>query len=58
MPKAGGGWTEKILHGFNTNDPSGYGPYSGLILNKAGDLYGANYEGGANGYGTVYEIKP
>ena len=38
-PKAGGGWTEKVLHSFGgTGD--GISPYAGLIFDAAGNLYG------------------
>jgi len=36
----------------------GYGNYSGLTLGTDGDLYGANYQDGANGYGTIFKISP
>lgn len=35
---------------------SGAYPYSGVTLDGSGNLFGATYRGGANGYGTVYEI--
>jgi uncharacterized repeat protein (TIGR03803 family) len=31
-------------------------PYGSLIVDAAGDLFGTTEEGGANGYGTVFEI--
>jgi uncharacterized repeat protein (TIGR03803 family) len=34
----------------------GYGPVGGLMVDTAGDLFGTTYGGGANGYGTVFEI--
>jgi len=55
-PAAGGSWTEKVLHSFNTSGGGTY-PYAGLILDAAGNLYGTTYEGGARGYGVVFEIK-
>jgi len=57
-PKAGGLWTEKVLHSFNDNGTDGYDPWAGLILDTAGHLYGTTYFGGASGGGTVFEIKP
>ena len=53
---SGGNWTEKVLHSFNSSGGGTY-PYAGLILDAAGNLYGTTYEGGAYGYGTVFEIK-
>jgi uncharacterized repeat protein (TIGR03803 family) len=56
-PKAGGGWTEKILHSFGSGK-DGYEPHASLILDKAGNLYGTTDYGGANVYGTVFEVSP
>lgn len=58
IPKAGGGWTEKILHSFNNNGTDGTYPQAGLILDTTGNLYGTTYQGGTNNDGTVFEITP
>jgi uncharacterized repeat protein (TIGR03803 family) len=59
LPKAGGGWTEKILHHFNPNDGTDGGvPYSTLVFDTAGNLYGTSSVGGAFGAGTVFELTP
>jgi uncharacterized repeat protein (TIGR03803 family) len=53
-PSVAGGWTERILHDFAPG-PGGYYPFSSVILDSAGDIYGTT---GAYG-GTdksVYEI--
>ncbi len=59
-----GSWTETILHGFNLS-PDGSLPYSGVIFDSSGNLYGTTiYEGysggscGESGCGVVYEITP
>ncbi len=57
MPQANGGWKEKILHNFG-NGSDGQLPYSGLVLDAAGNLYGTTVEGGTYGLGTVYELMP
>lgn len=57
-PKAGGGWTEKILHSFNDNGTDGYDPVGGLILDAAGNLYSTTIYGGAGGSGTVFKLSP
>jgi uncharacterized repeat protein (TIGR03803 family) len=57
-----GKWTEKTLHSFNRNGKDGYYPYSSLVFDGAGNLYGTTELGGDhNGRspgGTVYEITP
>jgi uncharacterized repeat protein (TIGR03803 family) len=57
-PKAGGGWTEKILHSFNPSGMGGAFPFGSLIFDASGNLLGTTYGGGAYGYGTVFEITP
>jgi uncharacterized repeat protein (TIGR03803 family) len=63
-PVAGGGWTEAVLHNFNSNGSDGYGPQSALILDSAGNLYGTTPAGGSGtcpsaltGCGTVFELS-
>lgn len=55
------GWaqasTEDVLYTF-AGTPDGSAPYSPLIRDKAGNLYGVTAAGGANGLGTVYELSP
>jgi|ERR1022692_2454104 hypothetical protein len=58
----GGAWTKNLLYVFQ-GIPDGQGPYSGVIFDTAGNLYGTTQEGGANGayyggYGTVYQLSP
>lgn len=59
-----GSWTETILHGFNRS-PDGSVPYSGVIFDSSGNLYGTTIDEGNNGgscgqsgCGVVYEITP
>jgi uncharacterized repeat protein (TIGR03803 family) len=58
LRRSGGGWVEKILHSFQYNDTEGNTPYGGLILDSAGNLYGACWGGGHKNYGTVFELLP
>lgn len=51
------GWTETVLWNF-TDASEGGAPLSGVILDNAGNLYGTTQDGGANGYGSVYELSP
>jgi len=55
-PGGDGKWTEEVLHSFDNNGVDGWEPYSGLIMDAAGNLYGITFMGGAYNYGTVFEI--
>lgn len=50
------GWTETVLHNFT--GPDGAYPYSGLIFDRAGNLYGTTGYGGQYDQGSVYELSP
>lgn len=53
--------TYVIFHNFN-GVPGGQGPYGGLVLDSAGNLYGATNTGGSKvcsgGCGVVYKLDP
>jgi uncharacterized repeat protein (TIGR03803 family) len=66
-PTKSGQWIETTIHSFNcfsSND--GCYPYSYLIVDKAGNLYGTTLQGGGgdnsetctNGCGTVFKLSP
>jgi uncharacterized repeat protein (TIGR03803 family) len=58
-PHHGGSvWTETILHTFTGEPGDGQRSFGGLIMDKAGNLYGTTYYGGAYNNGTVFEITP
>jgi uncharacterized repeat protein (TIGR03803 family) len=46
---------ETVLYSF-TGSPDGEHPTRNLLLGKSGNMYGVAYEGGANGFGAVYEL--
>ena len=56
-PAGGGTWTEKVLYSFG-NGTDGFSPYSGLVFDAAGNLYGTAYYGGTYSRGTVFELTP
>lgn len=46
---------ETVLYSFK-GSPDGEHPSGSLLMDKAGNLYGANYEGGANGFGSIFKV--
>jgi uncharacterized repeat protein (TIGR03803 family) len=57
-PKFAGAQSETELYGFSPTGVEGFFPYSNLVFDKAGNLYGTTLEGGANGAGTAFELSP
>ncbi len=57
-PGQGGAWTFTTLHAFNEGSGDGLDPYGTPILDKKDNVYGTTYDGGANGWGTVYKVTP
>jgi len=51
---------ETVLYDFcqQPNCTDGSAPFSGLISDEAGNLYGTTEFGGANGLGVVFEVTP
>jgi len=54
-PSSGGSWTYSVLHNFKYVE--GSYPVGGLIFDASGKLYGVTNEGGAYGYGTVFQLR-
>ncbi len=50
------GKQEKVLHKF-TGNSDGLTPEALLVSDKAGNLYGTAYVGGANGVGVVFKVS-
>jgi len=50
-----GAWTESVLYDF-TGGNDGQHPFSGVISDNFGNLYGTASYGGSGGGGTVYEL--
>src|SRR6202521_1376570 len=48
--------SETLLYSFNTSG-DGYYPYSALVADAKGNLYGTTQSGGTSGYGTVFELQ-
>ena len=50
-----GSYTERVLHAF-LGGLDGAQPYSTLVMDTSGNLFGTTLLGGASGFGTVFEM--
>ena len=57
LTPSGGAWTESVLWNF-TGGADGGGPFSNLIFDGAGNLYGTTIAGGNGNNGTVFKLSP
>jgi uncharacterized repeat protein (TIGR03803 family) len=48
--------SDVLLHSFNPSPGDGYHPQAGVIIDSRGNLYGTTVDGGANGFGAVFEL--
>jgi len=55
-PNGNGGWNPAVIHTFTGAPDDGSGPEGNLVLDQAGNLYGATYYGGARNSGTVFRL--
>jgi uncharacterized repeat protein (TIGR03803 family) len=58
LPQQTGGYAEDVLYIFGTATNDGVLPTAGVISDSKGNLYGVTSEGGAYGYGAVFEYTP
>jgi uncharacterized repeat protein (TIGR03803 family) len=56
-PLSNGRWKHTTLHSFHL-DRDGYAPFGGLVMDKAGNLYGTTTWDGVNNAGTVFKLAP
>ena len=56
LSPSGEGWTYSDLHDFTGID--GSSPERELLIDSSGNMYGTTTQGGAYGYGVVFEITP
>ena len=45
------------LHSFG-NQPDGFGPEAGVIIDQQGNIFGTTNQGGTNYSGTAFELSP
>jgi uncharacterized repeat protein (TIGR03803 family) len=57
-PGANGGFQYRVLHTFTKGAGDGIFPQGALVQDAQGNIYGTTLDGGADGYGTVYELSP
>ena len=50
-------WTETVLYRFSGGSDGGV-PFSPVVFDQAGNLYGTAYVGGSHNRGTVYKLTP
>jgi len=57
LKPSGSGWAEAVLYNFcaQSKCADGSNPFAGLLL-YGGNFYGTTQQGGAHGYGTVFEL--
>lgn len=51
-------WNETTLWSFGSGHDAAYPPNGNLTFDQAGNVYGTTYQGGADGYGAVFELSP
>ena len=61
-PNGTGGWAEQVLYSFCPASPSctdGENPtFGSVVFDSKGNLYGTTFGGGANGFGTIFQLVP
>jgi uncharacterized repeat protein (TIGR03803 family) len=57
LSQASGQWQETVLYRF-TGGVDGSVPYAGVVMDPAGNLYGATLGGGASQSGVLYKLAP
>ena len=56
--QSNGQWKEKILYNFGSQAHDGQSPYTKLVFDANGNLYGTTTAGGLDANGTVFELIP
>ncbi|HXZ40277.1 MAG TPA: choice-of-anchor tandem repeat GloVer-containing protein [Terriglobales bacterium] len=57
LVRCGNSWTETVAHDFEQGG-DGQNPAAGLVHGKQDEFFGTTPWGGANGVGSVFEVKP
>jgi len=57
-PNGDGTWTYRVIHYFGSSQYDGQLPVAGLVVDAAGNAYGATWSGGRWNDGTVFRLTP
>ena len=55
LSPSGGGWNLTVLYNFSVSD--GVTP-EGIVFDRSGNIFGTTNGGGAEGWGTIFELMP
>lgn len=56
LKKTAKGWQQTVIHSLNFPSEGGF-PYEGLMMDAAGNLYGAAPSGGSGSNGVIYRLN-
>ncbi|HWZ43811.1 MAG TPA: choice-of-anchor tandem repeat GloVer-containing protein, partial [Candidatus Saccharimonadales bacterium] len=56
LKKTSKGWEQTVIQNLNGSSNGGF-PYEGLMMDTAGNLYGAAPTGGTSGQGVIYRLS-
>lgn len=56
LVNSGGTYTQQVIYSFTGTGGDGCYPYSELLMDKSGNLFGTTNSCGSSGYGTVFEL--
>lgn len=57
LTSTGSGWTYTSLHDFTNGSDGGY-PYSNLVFDSSGNIYGTASSGGSFANGVIFKLSP
>ncbi|HTZ95171.1 MAG TPA: choice-of-anchor tandem repeat GloVer-containing protein [Terriglobales bacterium] len=57
LSPSNGSWTESILYNFTGGNDGGF-PAAGVTIDPNGNLFGSTFNGGKQGFGTVFQLTP
>lgn len=55
LVNSNGSYSERVLHSFSFSG-DGYYPQGSVVVDSSGNVYGTTSNGGASGYGTIFEL--